>query len=538
MSNTAPSKNENSSSAKLYIKTSQDDDNVTPYNAKFGYGPCQPDWLQCCNSAKWLTVHVGAFVFLAGMQVTGLKAAAARPLEKQFGFTSTEIGIMAAMYDVGAAIFGFIFSFFAAHTHKGKWVATGSILMAIGSMIIASPHFIYGRYQYSAVLNVSSICDETVSGSCTSGAISSSSVQLIILSLGQLISGMGSTIIWTIAYPYLDENVSPTASPIYIGVFGALASLGPGAGYLLGGAFLNFFVDWPTRPTDINSSDPQWVGAWWFGYVLSAILMAMTAVPLLAYPKHLPEYEKNKEKRAKIAIGKSVIDNNYGNSIKELPKAVKELVTNKVFLFVTLGATTEGMTVGGLSTFVPKYLQTQMNISSSRASFLSGILVVIGAASGMQLGGVVVRVKRLRPVQIAKFCYSVGIAGIFCALLILFNCPDVPIAGVTKSYLANNTSQSLTNLNLVSGCNGNCNCYISNYDPVCGIDGISYASPCYAGCSYSRINGTSKYYYSCSCISKGNTSATMASQSYDAVRELCPNNCKFFIPVLIAISLS
>ena len=231
-----------------------DDDDCTPYNSKFGYGSCQPDSLQCCNTAKWLTVHVGTFVFLAGMQVTGLKAAAARPLEKQFGFTSTEIGIIAAMYDAAAAIFGFIFSFFATHGHKGRWVASGSLMMAVGSIIIILPHFIFGPYQYSSALNTSSICNETVTPGCNGGTTNSmSGVYLFIFCLGQWVSGCGSTIIWTIAYPYLDENVSPTASPIYIGAFGALASMGPGIGYLLGGAFLNFYVDWPSsRPTGIS----------------------------------------------------------------------------------------------------------------------------------------------------------------------------------------------------------------------------------------------------------------------------------------------
>lgn len=36
-----------------------------------------------------------------------------------------------------------------------------------------------------------------------------------------------------------------------------------------------------------------------------------------------------------------------------------------------------------------------------------------------------------------------------------------------------------------SSCNANCGCTLENYNPVCGIDGIMYYSPCYAGCSES-----------------------------------------------------
>ena len=35
---------------------------------------------------------------------------------------------------------------------------------------------------------------------------------------------------------------------------------------------------------------------------------------------------------------------------------------------------------------------------------------------------------------------------------------------------------------MVSGCNSDCQCTQEVYNPVCGIDGILYYSPCYAGC--------------------------------------------------------
>ena len=47
-----------------------------------------------------------------------------------------------------------------------------------------------------------------------------------------------------------------------------------------------------------------------------------------------------------------------------------------------------------------------------------------------------------------------------------------------------------------------------------------------------------QHYYSCSCVDKRNVTAAASKLSYDAIRQLCPNNCKLFIPVLIGIALN
>lgn len=42
---------------------------------------------------------------------------------------------------------------------------------------------------------------------------------------------------------YLDENVSPQMSPIYLGIWFTFATMGPALGFAIGGAFLKVYTD-------------------------------------------------------------------------------------------------------------------------------------------------------------------------------------------------------------------------------------------------------------------------------------------------------
>ena len=59
---------------------------------------------------------------------------------------------------------------------------------------------------------------------------------------------------------------------------------------------------------------------------------------------------------------------------------------------------------------------------------------------------------------------------------------------ICVSYISrNNTVASHINVSL-SDCNSNCNCDKDQWEPVCGSNGITYMSPCLAGCKSSKDN--------------------------------------------------
>ena len=58
---------------------------------------------------------------------------------------------------------------------------------------------------------------------------------------------------------------------------------------------------------------------------------------------------------------------NYGKNLSDLPACIWKLLTNWVYLASCFGACMELVIVSGFIVFLPKYLETQFNLSKSEA---------------------------------------------------------------------------------------------------------------------------------------------------------------------------
>ena len=104
--------------------------------------------VQFLNNIWVLVVWLFLFNFLEGFAVNGLANAGLPSIERQFQLTSTKSSLIPASQDIGALSLILFISFFGARTNKLSWIAAGSVMMAVGSVIFIIPH-IAGEYNYA-----------------------------------------------------------------------------------------------------------------------------------------------------------------------------------------------------------------------------------------------------------------------------------------------------------------------------------------------------------------------------------------------------
>nr|XP_045379311.1 solute carrier organic anion transporter family member 4C1-like isoform X2 [Camelus bactrianus] len=275
----------------------------------------------------------------------------------------------------------------------------------------------------------------------TSCTTSSSSLfnYLYVFILGQLLLGVGGTPLYTLGTAFIDDSVPTHKSSLYIGIGYSMSVLGPAVGYVLGGQLLTLYIDVDLgQSTDITEDDPRWLGAWWIGFLMSWFLAWSLIIPFSCFPKHLPgtaEIQDGKTSQAHQSNSLQNTDGNFGQSFKDFPAALKNLMRNTVFMCLVLSTCSEALVTTGFATFLPKFIENQFGLSSSSAATLGGAVLVPGAALGQILGGVLVSKFKMTCKNIMKFALLTSVIALTLSFVFLYaNCENEPFAGVSESY--------------------------------------------------------------------------------------------------------
>ncbi|KAM6164370.1 LOW QUALITY PROTEIN: solute carrier organic anion transporter family member 4A1 [Rhynchocyon petersi] len=454
-----------------------------PPSSACGWWTFAPTCLQAFNRPQGVLLFLCLAAFLQGMTINGFINTVITSIERRFDLHSYQSGLVASAYDIAACLCLTFVSYLGGSGHKPRWLGWGVLLMGLGSFIFALPHFLAGRYEVEVAEEVAT-CRGNRSTTCLDSTSDLSYYQLVFM-LGQFLHGAGATPLYTLGVTYLDENVKSSYSPVYIAIFYTAAILGPAAGYLLGGALLNLYTE-IGQQTELTTENPLWVGAWWVGFLGSGVAAFLITIPILGFPRQLPGTQRYvvvrtlETKQLKDSGPRTTTNPDFGKTMRDLPLSIWLLLKNPTFILLCLAGATEVTLIAGMSTFGPKFLESQLSLSASEAATLFGYLVVPAGGGGTLLGGFLVNKFKLHGSHIIRFCLLCTLVSLLAFFIFILHCPNVPLAGVTATYPGSPLHEG--HLQLTAACNAACDCKSEHYSPVCGSDGVMYYSPCHAGC--------------------------------------------------------
>uniref|UniRef100_A0A8C3YMM3 Solute carrier organic anion transporter family member n=1 Tax=Catagonus wagneri TaxID=51154 RepID=A0A8C3YMM3_9CETA len=451
-------------------------------------------------------------------------------IERRFDISSSTSGLIDGSFEIGNLLVIVFVSYFGAKLHRPKIIGTGCFIMGLGSILTALPHFFMGYYRYSKDTFLNPLKNSTSSLSTCSinqnlllnrtspemvgkgWEKESGSYMWIYVLMGNMLRGIGETPITPLGISYLDDFAEEGHSSFYLGNLYAVAMIGPILGFTLGSLFSQMYVDIgfvDLSTIRITPKDSRWVGAWWLGFLVAGLVSIISSIPFFFLPRNLDKPQKERKASVSLPVQKeersqmanlSKARQDVTETVNGFIQSLKSILTNPLYIIILFLTLLQASSFIGSFTYFFKYVEQQYGQSASETSFLFGFLTIPTFATGMFVGGYIIRKFKFTLVGVAKLSFYTSIlAFLFHLLNFALICENKSVAGITLTYDGNNPLASHINVPL-SYCNSDCNCDESQWEPVCADNGITYLSPCLAGCKSSSGSEKSMVFHNCSCV--------------------------------------
>uniref|UniRef100_A0A8C7W606 Solute carrier organic anion transporter family member n=1 Tax=Oncorhynchus mykiss TaxID=8022 RepID=A0A8C7W606_ONCMY len=368
----------------------------------------------------------------------------------------------------------------------------------------------------------------------------------IYVFLGNVLRGIGETPVQPLGISYIDDFAREENAAFYIGCVQTIAVIGPVFGYLLGSLCAKIYVDIGfvnMESITISPGDARWVGAWWLGYLVAGVITLLSAIPFWFLPRSLPIPSDRgpaqcTPEQTSFIKDSPLLEHKYQadepasflEMAKDFIPTLKTLLGNPVYLIYLCVTIIQLNSLIGMVTYKPKYIEQHYGQSASKANFLMGTINIPAVALGIFTGGLLMKRLKLSIMGAAKFAFGTSLIGYFLSLFFfVMSCENAKVAGITV------VGVSYDERSVFSACNSDCVCSDRDWDPVCGENGITYVSPCLAGCQTSTGSGKNTVFSNCSCavaagLSSGNLTASVGH---------CPHrdDCDRVFPYFLALSV-
>lgn len=549
---------------------------------------------------RTVVIWLSTAAFVHNIVMNGAMNVIVSSLQKEFYLTGKEAGTYVSVYDIGSLISSLIVPVMGARGSKPRWIAFGMYMLCIGCFVNVLPHFLKSKISTNILVTsplyenvtlkegIIELCDANrvlgVNMSATDSIDVCKDTSIpedaslnrlkYILFAANIINGLSSASLTTLALTYIEEIAPAKLTSVYEGIYYATGAFGLGIGFLITSQFLRLNTDLDRVshiPKWFTSDHPNWIGAWWLPYLIFGAISSLLGIVICMFPRQIQNNNKNngtlpkiitpddddessalnaplnslpKQQNGKNRLNLSQVINEIGSTlslhhvvprenqiIKSKKKkfsyifrSVVQLLKTPAFVCIVVASAIEGLLQNSFLAFISLYIENQYRIASNLASTLLGAITIPPVIIGSLLMGYIIKRYNWDNKNCLKFLSIALFLNVFVYFGFVVRCnqPNIILESDFKQHTQNTFDDKV--IACLAQTKHLCQCQEQNYKPVClhGSNDIVFQSPCVAGCSSHNFeNGT---YFGCAladCI-MNSTKNDDGVESSQFTNGLCP----------------